>query len=364
MKFTRQQIVTGLFAAGLLLLAWMLRSVIAYFLVAMIVAFIGAPLNTFLDKHLRFRKKPLPSALNAAIVLLAFVGVFVLFSLVVIPPLMEQTSAIANISDQDFNKSFGQPMNDIRKKLTDMGVPASQLSVENFKQKIENYLSFTTVSDLAATVVGSLTSTVGWVFSVLFISFFFLKDKFLIYRLIYILTPDKYEPKMQRILRSLNDMIGRYFRSVLLQILVFGTYIFVGLTLAGEKYALTVAVFSGLINLVSYIGPLLGVSFALIFCVLSHIGADFYTGIYPEMFQVIAVYAVAVLLDNFFSYPLIFSKSLKVHPLELFFVILAGAQLGGLGGMMLAAPVYTVVRIVAKEFLSGFEIVQSVTKHL
>jgi predicted PurR-regulated permease PerM len=82
------------------------------------------------------------------------------------------------------------------------------------------------------------------------------------------------------------------------------------------------------------------------------------------LLQVSGVYAVAVMLDNFVSYPMIFSNSLKVHPLELFFVVLAGFQLGGLAGMIVAAPVYTMLRIVAKEFFKGFDIVDSITRNV
>ena len=121
---------------------------------------------------------------------------------------------------------------------------------------------------------------------------------------------------------------------------------------------------SGLVNLISYIGPLLGLSFALVFSILSHVGLPFYDVIVQDMIYVALVYAIAVILDNFISYPIIFSNSLKVHPLELFFVILSGAQLGGLGGMMIAAPLYTVLRILAKELLSQFEIIQNITRKI
>jgi predicted PurR-regulated permease PerM len=345
-------------------LAWFLRAVLAYFLVAIIVAFIGAPLLKWINKKIHYKGKSLPSWLSASVVLIVFVSIVCGFIYMIIPPLIEQTTAISKINSADFNRSFAQPLNDLKTKLSHWGIATENINPQFIEKKIKDYLSFTTLSDIAGKVVSSVSATTGWVFSVLFISFFFLKDKFLIYRLFYILTPDKYEPRMQRVMRGLNNMLGRYFRSVFLQMLVFGSYIFVGLSIAGEKNALTIAVFSGFINLVSYIGPLLGISFALLFCILSNIGADFYGVMLNQMYHVVIVYVIAVLLDNFFSYPLIFSKSLKVHPLELFFVILAGAQLGGLGGMMLAAPVYTVIRIIAKEFLSGFEIVQSVTKNI
>jgi len=363
-KITRQQIITWLFVATMLIMAWFLRSVIAYFVVAMILAFIGAPIIAWQNRVLRYKGKPLPTWIPASAILLLFIGLFAAFVFMVVPPLVDQTAAISNISQHAFDKSFGQPMHDIRYHLENIGVPAEDLTPTAIQSKLKEYLSFATLSNIAGSVFSSLTATVGWVFSVLFISFFFLKDKYLVYRLLYILTPDKYEPRMQRVIRGLNDMLGRYFRSIFIQVFVFGSYIYVGLTLAGEKFALTVAIFSGLINLVSYIGPIIGISFALIFCILSNIGADFYTVIVGKMYEVVVVYAIAIVLDNFVSYPIIFSKSLKVHPMELFFVILAGAQLGGLGGMMIAAPLYTVLRIIAKEFLGQFEIVQSVTKHL
>jgi predicted PurR-regulated permease PerM len=97
---------------------------------------------------------------------------------------------------------------------------------------------------------------------------------------------------------------------------------------------------------------------------LSHIGASFYGVILPELVDVVIVYTIAIALDNFVSYPMIFSNSLKVHPLELFFVILSGAQLAGLPGMMVAAPAYTVLRILAKETLSRFEVIQNITRKI
>lgn len=364
MTITRQQIITWVTMAIAGALVWILRGVLAYFLVALIITFIGAPLMRFFDSHLYYRKHKLPRSLSAILVILCIVLIISLFVYLIFPPLIEQIATIKSIPASEFEKSFSAPLNDLRQTLENIGIQTGHITFEYFKNQFREMFQFGNLGKLASNVFAGASSFIGWLFIVIFITFFLLKEKYLFYRILHILTPVKHEPRMQRIMRNLNYMLGRYFRSLLLQIVVFGTYVFIGLSIFGEKYALTVAIFSGLVNLISYIGPLLGLTFALLFSLLSHIGADFYTVIMPQMYQVVLVYAVAVMLDNFFSYPLIFSSSLKVHPLELFFVILTGAQLGGLGGMIVAAPAYTVIRILAKETLSQFAIVKNITRNL
>jgi predicted PurR-regulated permease PerM len=75
-------------------------------------------------------------------------------------------------------------------------------------------------------------------------------------------------------------------------------------------------------------------------------------------------YVIAQLIDNFFSQPYIFSKSVKSHPLEIFLIIIIGGLLFGITGMILAVPSYTVLKVILKEFLSENRIVRSLTKGL
>ena len=317
-----------------------------------------------MENKIRWKKKPLPRSVYASLCLILIIAIIFILLRAILPPLLDQASALGHITPDEFKRSFGPPIADVNRKLSEWGVEGVNFSPETVKQQFLAWIKLNNIQSLVGDVLGALSSVSGWIFSVLFITFFFLKEKFLFYRLIHIFIPDKHEPAAQRVMRDMNEMLGRYFRSILLQILVFGTYIFIGLGIFGEEYALTIAVFSGIINLVSYIGPFLGLTFAVIFSVSSHIGGDFYQVILPHLIQVSGVYAVAVMLDNFVSYPMIFSKTLKVHPLELFFVVLAGFQLGGLPGMIVAAPVYTMLRIVAKEFLKGFDLVDSITRNV
>jgi len=91
-------------------------------------------------------------------------------------------------------------------------------------------------------------------------------------------------------------------------------------------------------------------------------------GLYQEIIStvliVIGVFAGANLIDNLVLQPLIYSNSVKAHPVEIYLVILIAGSLAGITGMVLAIPFYTVLRIIAKEFFSQFKIVQRLTRNI
>ena len=96
----------------------------------------------------------------------------------------------------------------------------------------------------------------------------------------------------------------------------------------------------------------------------SNLGLDFQTEILPTTIYVMIGYLIAQLIDNFLSQPLIFSNSVKSHPLEIFLVIMISGILFGVTGMVVAIPVYTAIKVILKAFLSENKIVKSLTKDL
>ena len=96
----------------------------------------------------------------------------------------------------------------------------------------------------------------------------------------------------------------------------------------------------------------------------SNLGLDFQTEILPKSTYVLIGYIFAQLLDNFISQPIIFSKSVKSHPLEIFLIIIIGGILFGIIGMILAVPTYTAVKVILKTFFAENKIVKSLTKEL
>ena len=341
---------------------WFFRSIVMYFLISVVLSVLGAPLCDRLENFRPGRKAP--RWLAALLVLLVFLAGLSGTFFLVIPVIAEQVSEISRMDPLLIEKSFAKPLLELRDLATQLGLDPTALNPENLRARLVEVFSLKRLSATLQGVFGFVGTIVGAIFSISFITFFLLREKFLFYRLVHLLTPGKHEPVMQRIMRSVNQMLSRYFLAILLQILIFTAYIWVGLLFAGERYAFTIALFAGIVNLIPYVGPWIGLGFGLVLGVTTHIGQDFYQAILPDMFVISIVFVVAVMLDNFITYPLIFSNTLKAHPLELFMVVLMGGTLGGITGMVLAAPVYTVLRIVAGEFLQRFDLIRAATREL
>ena len=102
----------------------------------------------------------------------------------------------------------------------------------------------------------------------------------------------------------------------------------------------------------------------LVLTMTNNIGADFQMVILPITIKVMIGFVVVQLIDNFVNQPLIFSSSVKSHPLEIFLIIIIGGLLFGIIGMVVAVPAYTAIKVIAKEFLSEYKVVQRLTKNL
>jgi predicted PurR-regulated permease PerM len=349
--------------ALLLYLAWVFRTTLIYVLVSLVITLLGAPLVDRLERF-RIGKLKTPRAGAALLVLILFLAMASGMLFLVVPVISEQVSTISKMEPGQIERTFAKPLAEMRQLASELGLDPSMLNPEHIKEKLVSLFSLSNVGKTLQGVFGFLGALTGALFSISFITFFFLRDRFLFYRLVHLFTPVKYEPAMQRILRSVNSMLSRYVLALLLQVMSFSTYIFIGLSLIGEQYAFTIALFAGVVNLIPYLGPWIGLGFGLILGISTHLGMDFYQVVVPDMLYMSLVFVIAVLIDNFLTYPLIFSNTLKAHPLELFLVVLMAGTLAGIPGMILGAPVYTVMRIIAREFFTRFDVVRAVTRDL
>jgi predicted PurR-regulated permease PerM len=98
--------------------------------------------------------------------------------------------------------------------------------------------------------------------------------------------------------------------------------------------------------------------------VASHINMDFTTVVLPLVYYMILVEAIVHLIDNVVFQPVIFSNSVRAHPLEIFVVVLAAGFAAGIPGMIFGIPAYTVLRVFAREFFYNFKAVQRITSGL
>ena len=120
----------------------------------------------------------------------------------------------------------------------------------------------------------------------------------------------------------------------------------------------------GIINVIPYVGPWLGLFIAIIMGVASHINQDINTVIIPLITYMIIVEAITHTIDNIVFQPVIFSNSVRAHPLEILVVVLASGFAAGIPGMIFGIPAYTVLRVFAREFFYNFKAVQKITSSL
>jgi predicted PurR-regulated permease PerM len=179
-------------------------------------------------------------------------------------------------------------------------------------------------------------------------------------------VPDKYTENVARALNSIKKLLTRYFIGITIQSTCIFILITLGMTIVGIEFkqALVMGVIIGILNVIPYVGPWIGLSIALVMGVASHINMDFHEVVIPLITYIILVEIITNMIDNVVLQPVIFSNSVKAHPLEIFIVVLASGFAAGIPGMILGIPTYTVLRVFAREFFYNFKAVQKITSSL
>ena len=208
-------------------------------------------------------------------------------------------------------------------------------------------------------VIGSIS--IG-LLSILFITFFLMKDTDILHSIFLAVTPDEKEERILKSLNTIKDLLSRYFIGLIIQISILFTIYSITLLIFDIESAIVIAFLCALLNIIPYIGPLIGGILMLTLTMTSNLEYDFQSYILPTTIYVLIGYVFAQLIDNFFSQPIIFSKSVKSHPLEIFLIIIIGGLLFSIIGMILAVPTYTAIKVILKEFLADNEIVKTLTK--
>ena len=174
---------------------------------------------------------------------------------------------------------------------------------------------------------------------------------------------DKITDRVEKSIEKTKNLLSRYFLGLLLQISILLVIYSIVLALFNVENAFIIAFLCALLNLIPYLGPIVGAILMMLLTMSSFIGSDFSSVIIPKTLYVMIGFLIGQIIDNFISQPFIFSNSVKSHPLEIFIVILASGTLIGPVGMIIAIPLYTTLKVIAQEFLSENKIVKSLTKN-
>jgi predicted PurR-regulated permease PerM len=346
-------IVLGVFLVCYFL--YKIQSVIVYIVIAGVISLIGRPLVLFLTDKLKFK-----AILAVAITMLLLIGLLIgLFGLF-IPLIAEQGQNLSLLNIDQLQENVSNLYIEATRHF---GITTAEVEDSLKESHLLSIIDYTVIPNFLNSLSGLGSFSIG-LFSVLFISFFFLKDSKLLEGSILTLFPDNKEERIKRSFYKIKNLLSRYFVGLILQISVLFVIYTIGLLIIGVENAVVIAFLCALINLVPYIGPLIGGALMIFLSMTSNIGNSFSLVILPITLKVLGVITFGQLIDNFVSQPVIFSKSVKSHPLEIFLVIIIAGILFGIVGMVIAVPTYTAIKVILKEFLSENKIVQKLTENL
>ena len=344
---------------GVVILLWFLykiQSVIVYLVIAGIVALLGRPLVVFLKSKLKFSDTL--AVVSTMVIFLALIfGIISLF----IPLIIEQGQNLA-LLDIDLLQTNVENL--YKEVISHFGLSSSTVEESIKDSKFMSSINFGIIPEFLNYLIAGFGSFSIGLFSILFISFFFLKDSKLMSTGLVTILPKKHEKRLRDSFVTIRDLLTRYFGGLLLQILILFTIYSIVLLIFGIQNAVIIATLCALLNIIPYVGPIISAFLLILLSMSSNLGESFSDVILPKTIYVMVGFLIAQLVDNFVSQPFIFSKSVKSHPLEIFLVIIIAGLLFGIVGMIVAIPMYTVLKVISKEFLSEYRVVDKLTKGL
>ncbi len=343
-------------AAVIVLVAWLCRTfsnVLIYIIAAFVVSLIGQPLMRLLRK-IRIKGKSAPDWLLSILVIVIILGGLLLVVTQVIPVVTRivRDASVLNSSSLD-----GNPLDRINDWIVGLfpGLGANFDLIGLLVNKLKEVTNLTNVTAVISSVTSIVSGIAVGLFSIVFISFFFIRDEKLFRKIVLSLVPDRLEEKVGKAIADIERLLSRYFVGLLIEMFGVALIDFLGLWLIarlGVNNAAGIAFIAGVLNVIPYVGPLIGEVVGVVLAVIlkygTGIGLD--VNIWVFALIVLAIMLAAQLVDNFVYQPVIYSTSIKASPLEIFIVILLVGHVGGVLGMLVAIPGYTVVRVIASRF--------------
>lgn len=352
-------------ACGMLFLGflmWYFHTIVFYILSAAVVAIVGKPLVRLFSK-IHIKGIAVPSWLCAALTLVVMGTVFLSLVGAFVPILVEKLKYFSAFDPAQFDAMLRDPIAEIEVAVND-AIPAVHFSV---KEIITNQVQPLLTSGVIKNTLNSLTVIVidflMAIFCVAFISFFFLKDDKLFNEGVLMVFPRRYEENIKRAISSITNLLVRYFVGICIESAIKFVVVVIPLYFFGLDWgtATMIALIVAVLNVIPYIGPIIGGGIAFIIAAISPAEGVPLTTLILEIGMVLLIFQF---IDNVILQPYIYASSVRAHPLEIFLVILMAGYMAGITGMLLAIPAYTVLRVIAKEFFNNLRVVQKLTEHI
>ncbi|RRJ93405.1 AI-2E family transporter [Flavobacterium macacae] len=343
--------------AGALLLLYILyliQPVIYFIFIALIVSMIGSPIVRFLEKKLKFNH-----IVAVLVTMIFFILLLAGFIMMFVPLIISQSENLSLLDTEKLQNDLTQLVQQLKTYFSDHNIDAENMLKES---NIASKLNLNFIPNFLNSILGTLGNIGMAIGSVIFISFFFLKDKKLFAVNARKILPEEHEGKILNSFRKINHLLSRYFIGLIGQVTILFILYLIVLLIFGVENAFIIAFITALLNIIPYIGPLIATALVAVLTMLGHMDPQSQGDMLSTTLYVLIGYSVAQIIDNNVTTPLIFSNSVNSHPLEIFIVILASGFLFGVLGMIVAVPLYTIIKVVVKEFFPENPVVKVLTR--
>ncbi|SHM37061.1 AI-2E family transporter [Flavobacterium chilense] len=347
---------TILVIAAILYFLYAIQTVIVYLCISLLLCLIANPLVQFLKNKLKFS-----NSLAASTALIIFILSIVGFILLFVPLIISQANNLSLLDTQNLQQQFTETEHTLE---TYFNIQHLDLNKVLKDSKITSIIDFSYFTGFINTILNFMADMGMGLVSVFFITFFFIKDQDAFKVSARKILPDTNEDKILNSITKINHFLTRYFIGLLLQLTVVFILYLIVLMIFGNQNAFVIAFLCAILNVIPYIGPIIGTILAALLTMISMIGSDFQSEILPRTIYVVIGFLLVQAIDNNVSQPIISSKSVNSHPLEIFLITLISGITFGIVGMIIAIPVFTMVKVILKEFFPDNKIVSVLTERI
>ena len=333
-------------------LGWYFSGLLLYVFLAFVFSLIGKPIAQLFHR-VKIYKFRIPYGISTFLTMLVFILFVVLILRFLVPMLTREAQVITGINYDDMSRNLTYLLNNIQDFLHSNNLmDRNETLVGLVTNSIMDFANLTNFSTLLGGVVKTTGSFLMGLFAVFFLTFFFIKDDIRLEGVAQFFFDEKHADRLTVVSEKINKLLSRYFIGLLMEIAIMILLLYIGMSIFGVRAALLMAFFSGMLNAIPYLGPLIGALCSCLFGAVDCLSVNDYHAILPTVLQIGGTFIVANLIDNIVLQPLIYSQSVRAHPVEIFLVIIMGGSFAGILGMLFAIPVYTMIRTIVVEIFN------------
>jgi predicted PurR-regulated permease PerM len=324
-------------------------------LLAIVFASVGSPLMQLLQK-IKIKNRICSTSLAAGITLFILVGLISLCFYILIPLVIKEIEVVSSIDPTLYTIAIENWLQQADQFLYKNGFLADDEHIGDILlTQMKSFIGSISISGIIGNIVSFTGALLLLLFSVIFLTFFALKEKEIFFNMVRNAIPVSFRENYDNILVQTRVQVVRYFSGVLLDNIILGVTIGVACYFANIPNALLIGFLAGIFNIIPYIGPFIAMGLGLAISITSLLPTNPSAEVLSILFWKMAIiFAVLKAIDTFVLTPIIFGKSIQVHPVEIFIVILLAGYLGGITAMIFAVPAYSMIRIIIKEFFGNY----------